>query len=93
MYAQYCKLFSLKKIFLPHITPETNRRAINTFGLAWGFQRNFQNRFSLDLNLGGGYLYTKATTINDAGQFISKNAGQFTTVGQLNLGLWLNKRN
>ncbi len=37
--------------------PETNQRAINTFGLAWGFQRNFQNRFSLDLNLGGLSLY------------------------------------
>ncbi|MEO6611578.1 MAG: hypothetical protein ABIT05_05220 [Chitinophagaceae bacterium] len=72
--------------------PETKRRAINIVGLAWGFQRNYQNRFSLDLNLGGGYLYTKVTTIDDMGQFISKNAGQFTTVGQLNLGFWLNKR-
>jgi len=72
--------------------PETKRRAINTFGLAWGFQRNYQNRFSVDLNLGGGYLYTKVTTTNDTGQFISKNVGQFTTVGQVNLGFWLNKR-
>lgn len=73
--------------------PETNRRAINTFGLAWGFQRNYKKRFSLDLNLGGGYFYTKVTTMDNAGQFISENTGQFTTVGQLNLGFWLNKRN
>ncbi len=71
---------------------ETKRRAIHTFGLAWGFQRNYKNRFSLDLSLGGGYLYTKATTLNDMGQFISKNVGRFTTAGQFNLGFWLNKK-
>ena len=73
--------------------PEKNHRAINIFGLAWGIQRNYQKRFSLDLNLGPGYLYTKVTTTNDAGQFIHKNIGQLTTVGQINLGFWLNKRN
>ncbi len=72
---------------------EKNRRAINTFGIAWGFQRNYPKRFSLDINIGGGYLYTRVTTINNTGQLITKKAGQFTTVGQLNLGFWLNKRN
>jgi hypothetical protein len=70
---------------------EKDRRAINTLGLAWGLQRNYPNRFSLDLNWGGGYLFTKVTTMNSTGQFVSKNTGQFTTVGNVNLGFWLNK--
>ncbi len=72
---------------------EKDRRAINTIGIAWGFQRNYHNRFSVDFNIGEGYLYTRVTTKNNAGQFITKYAGQFTAVGQINLGFWLNKRN
>ena len=72
---------------------EKDRRAINVFGIAWGFQRNYPKRFSLDINFGPGYLYTRVTTMNDTGQLITKNAGQFITVGQINLGFWLNKRN
>jgi hypothetical protein len=73
--------------------PEKHRRAINTVGLAWGFQRNYQKRFSLDLSFGPSYLSTKVTAMNNTGQYITKNAGQFTTVGQINFGFWLNKRN
>ena len=72
---------------------EKDRRAINVFGIAWGFQRNYPKRFSLDINFGPGYLYTTVTTMNDTGQLITKNAGQFIPVGQINLGFWLNKRN
>lgn len=72
---------------------EKDRRAINVFGIAWGFQRNYPKRFSLDINFGPGYLYTRVTTMNDTGQLITKNTGQFKTVGQINLGFWLNKRN
>jgi len=72
---------------------EKNRRAINILGIAWGFQRNYKKRFSLDFDLGIGYLFTKGTTIDYTGQYITKNIGQFTTVGQLNLGFWLSKRN
>ncbi|MFI5132166.1 MAG: hypothetical protein ACHQFX_19330, partial [Chitinophagales bacterium] len=43
---------------------ETNRRPVYTFGLAWGLQRNFPKRFSLDFNLGGGGVYAKSTTID-----------------------------
>jgi len=72
---------------------ETNRRPVYTFGLAWGLQRNFPKRFSLDFNLGGGCVYAKSTTLDDAGHYVSKNAAEFRTFGQLNLGFWLNKRN
>ena len=72
--------------------PEKDRRGINTLGLAWGFQRNYSKRFSLDLSIGPGFLYTRVTTVNETGQFITKKIGQFTTVGQVNLGFWLNRR-
>ena len=72
--------------------PEAKDRAVNILGLAWGFQRNYKKRFSLDLNLGIGYLFTTATTTNDAGQHHTRNVGQPTTTSQLNLGFWLNKR-
>jgi hypothetical protein len=72
--------------------PETSRRPINTIGLVWGFQRNYEKRFSLDLNLGFGYLFTTATTRGPADEPIKKHVGQFSTLGQLNLGFWLNKR-
>ena len=65
---------------------ERDHRTINTIGLVWGIQRNYKSRFSLDLNLGPGYYFTKATvggTIHVSG---------FTTIGQLNFGFWLNKR-
>jgi len=70
---------------------EKNRRAINSFRLAWGFQRNYQRRFSLDLNLGLGYYFTKVTT-QLSPQILTETAGIISPTGQLNIGLWLNKR-
>jgi len=72
---------------------EKQLRASKIFGAVWGFQRNYQKRFSLDLNLGVSYVYSKETTINDAGQYITKNVGEFTNLGQIGLGFWLNRRN
>ena len=84
--------FSKGSISSAYVT-EKDPRAINVFCIAWGLQRNYPKRFSLDINFGAGYLYTRVTTINDTGELITKNAGQFTTVAQVNLGFWLNKRN
>jgi len=72
---------------------EKDRYATTLVGIAWGLQRNYPKRFSLDLSFGAGYLYTKEAEINDSGQFVIKNAGQFTTLVQLNVGFWLNRRN
>jgi len=71
---------------------ENNLRAINTVGLVWGIQRNYKKRFSLDLNLGLGYLFTKTTSLDNSGQTINVTFRQFTTLGRFNLGFWLNKR-
>ena len=84
-------IFSKIRISESHLT-EKNRRAINTLGAVWGIQRNYKKRFSLDLNLGGGYLFTTATVLNNSGNAIKENVGKFISLGQLNLGFWLNKR-
>lgn len=71
---------------------DTDLRSLNTFGIAWGLSRNYQKRFSLDLSIGLGYLYAKRTTLNEFGEYITRNEGDITLVGQTSLGFWLNKR-
>lgn len=53
-------------------------RQINA-GAVWGLQRNYKNRFSLDLNLGIGYLGTPVTS-------------NFGLIGEFTLGIWLGKK-
>jgi hypothetical protein len=72
---------------------ELDRRAINRIGVAWGLQRNFPKRFSVDLYIGPGYLWARSTSVDYNGYYISTRGEQFTIVGQLNIGIWLNKRN
>lgn len=70
---------------------ESDRRAISRFGIAWGFQRNYKGRFSLDLNLGLGYMVAKGTTYNYNGQVTTKTVTTPTMMGQFNIGFWLNR--
>jgi hypothetical protein len=73
-------------------SPEIDRRPIQNIGIVWGIQRNYKKRFSLDLNLGLGYLSAKATTYNfSLNSTTSITTGQVSFLGQLNLGFWLNK--
>ena len=73
---------------------ELDRRPVTTIGLAWGIQRNGLKRFSLDLNLGIGYLFAKGTVYNSdyTNQTRSVNVSKISGIGQINLGFWLNKR-
>lgn len=71
---------------------ENDRRPVNTVGFVWGIQRNYKKRFSLDLNLGLGYLFTTATMSGNNNQTAKKHVSEFTGLGQFNLGFWLNKR-
>jgi Protein of unknown function (DUF3575) len=71
---------------------ESSRRAVNRVGVVWGLQRNYQKHFSLDLNLGLGYVITNGTFYNVNGQKTTRRISQPTTLGQLNLGIWLNTK-
>ena len=83
--------YSKNSISSSYLT-EDDRRPLYSFGIAWGFQRNYPKHFSLDLNIGGGYIYASSTTPDYLGQPIKVNAGRFTTISGLTLGFWLNKK-
>ena len=71
---------------------EEKVRPIHQLGICWGIQRNYASRFSLNLQLGMGYFYTKVTTPDAAGQPVAGHTGGLNTLGQINIGIWLNKR-
>jgi len=87
----FVTILTKKRISMSHYV-ENNRRPINTVGVVWGIQRNYNKRFSLDFNLGLGYLFTTASLPDNTGQTIKENIERFSTLGQLNLGFWLNRR-
>ena len=84
-------IFSKSSLSSDYI-PETSRRPMNTIALCWGLQRNLRKRFSVDLNIGPGYIFTRSTTYDFNGQRITGTAGQFTFAGQFNVGFWLNRK-
>jgi len=55
-----------------------NQALVNT-GVVWGMQRNYPSGFSLDLNIGIGYL-------KDGSDLL------ISPVGELNIGWWLGKK-
>ena len=59
--------------------PVYNETLFNT-GVVWGMQRNYPSGFSLDLNIGLGYV---------------KRGSEFliSPLGELNIGWWLGKKN
>ena len=69
---------------------QRSRRGIHTIGAVWGLQRNYRSRFSLDLNVGLGYLFAKSTEQRN-GVPVESNYGAVTIPGQINIGFWLNK--
>jgi hypothetical protein len=66
---------------------EESRRPVYRFGAVWGLQRNFEKHFSVDLNLGLGYL--TSTETRSFAQAKKVSVAQPTFMGQLNLGFWL----
>jgi hypothetical protein len=69
-----------------------SRRPATTLGAVWGLQRNYQNRFSLDLNLGMGYRFAKTTNMSLTGQPLERSIQRFTPIVQCHIGIWLNRR-
>jgi hypothetical protein len=59
--------------------PVYNAALLNT-GVVWGMQRNYPSGFSLDLNIGMGYVKEGSTLL-------------ISPVGELNIGWWFGKKN
>ena len=71
---------------------EQNRRPIFLTGIVWGMQRNYNSRFSLDLQLGAGALATKVTVQGPADQPVRDHVFRGRVIADITLGFWLNKR-
>jgi hypothetical protein len=56
-------------------------RLISQIGAVWGMQRNYPKRFSLDFNVGLGYIF------NNIG---ATNNNTIWPIAQVSLGFWLN---
>ena len=72
---------------------EDKRRPINTIGIIWGLQRNGSKHFSLDLNLGVGYVFGKGTKLDEVTWTLYSSAvSEVTAIISLNLGFWLTSK-
>jgi hypothetical protein len=78
-------------VFKTIFNAENSQRSIHKTGIVWGLQRNYRRRFSLDLNIGVGYSFAKEGHTEN-GEITAEQISEFTTIGQLNLGIWLNRR-
>jgi hypothetical protein len=78
-------------VFKTTFNAENTGYSLHRLGVVWGFQRNYHSRFSLDLNIGLGYAFV-GTRYNEYGELFTRGVNELTTIGQLNLGFWLNKR-
>lgn len=67
-------------------------RLQHTIGVAWGFQRNYKSRISLDVYVGPGCTLSSSSGINDAGQSYSELNVDPTLVFKARFGFWLNRR-
>lgn len=70
---------------------DIKRRTISSFGLAWGFQRNYKRRFSFDMHLGLATYFGKSV-VRTYPQIIRENTSQLSFASQINIGIWLNKK-
>lgn len=80
-------IFSRMPLLSDH-DEEMRRRAVNRFGALWGLQRNFQKHFSLDLNVGLGYLVSTGTYGGLLFTPEKRTVSQLAVLGQLNVGFW-----
>ena len=71
---------------------QNESRILKIFGGAWGFQRNYANRFSIDFNFGLCYAFGNKTVMNLPDEYSSTPYGEVTNCGQISLGFWLNKK-
>lgn len=88
----YNVIFSDYQIDEEASVEESSIRPVHTIGAVWGFQRNYKSRFSLDINLGGAYVFASSTFYESDGKVETRTTGKFTTTSQIQIGFWLNKR-
>lgn len=88
----YITLIAEANIYEEKSFDQTRQRSSKILGAAWGFQRNYPKRFSLDLNFGLGYFREKKLVMNLPGEYSDLAYGRVTTLGHVSFGFWLNKK-
>ncbi|HEY0580397.1 MAG TPA: hypothetical protein VGC75_06790 [Candidatus Nitrosocosmicus sp.] len=84
---------SFSKEWVSEFYAKRQREPIYKFAAVWGIQRNLLKRFSIDFNVGPAVLFTKEVNENyDTHEPEYENIVEYCTLGQLNIGFWLNKR-
>lgn len=68
-----------------------NRRFVTKLGAAWGMQRNYKGRFSIDFYLGAGCRFAQLTRFAHP-QNRQISTAELVLMSQLNIGIWLNKK-
>jgi hypothetical protein len=81
-----------KKYVLLFNSEELKRISIYKIGALWGIQRNYNNRFSLDCNLGVGYISYKTTSEVIPNAITVTQVGIIRPMGHLNFGFYLGKK-
>ncbi len=72
---------------------EPEKRAIYKVGIVWGLQRNYSHRFSMDLNCGAGYLFSRDKYLDYFSNPIRiNNESLITIMGHLAIGFRLNSK-
>jgi hypothetical protein len=81
-----------KKYILLYNSEELKRISIYKIGALWGIQRNYSNRFSVDCNIGVGYISykTKSEVIPNA--ITVNQVGIIRPMGHLNFGFYLGNK-
>jgi hypothetical protein len=75
-----------------YISTQRDLMVSKGIGITWGLQRNYTERFSLDLYLGGGYSFRTEAKLNDAGEYTIKNKRGVSGIAGVKLGFWLNRK-
>lgn len=81
-----------KASFSQTYLPEETRRPLTEVGFVWGMQRNYPKNFSLDLNVGPGFYFTRIKMLASDDAQIKETINGFTVLAHLTLAFWLNKR-
>lgn len=72
---------------------EEKRRLFHNLALVWGFQRNYEKRFSIDVNVGPGFAFVNTTLYDQNYQPTGTElVTSFELAAQVRIGFWLNRK-
>lgn len=95
-YNYVCPVFELsfsKKNVMLFNDINNKYTATNKIGALWGMQRNYKSHFSLDFNIGVGYISYNTKREISPNQFLNIQVSTIRPMGHLNLGFYFGYKN